>query len=118
MTNAGYRGVPILGGSQPRQVNRWLAMFVAVLAVTGLGATGQMVFDVLGWRDLNAPRLARATADDPSETEARQIDALVVMLRDARESVDAMKRARERGGKVAEHAAGALAKLRKAIEEK
>lgn len=107
-----------MGGRQPRPVNRWLAMFVAVLAVTGLGATGQMVFDVLGWRDLNAPLLARAAADDPRESEARQISAMVVMLRDATESVEAMKRARARGGKVAAHADGALRKLQQAIESK
>lgn len=118
MKTDGYQGVEVYGRSARRQIGRLPAMIVAVLAVTGLGATGQAVFDVFGWRNLNAPGLARSVADDPREPEARQIDALVAMLRDARESVEAMKRARGRGGKVAEHADGALAKLRKAIDEK
>lgn len=117
MTRDGYEGVVIYGGRARRQIGLLPAMIVAVLSVTGLGAATKLVFDALGWREINAPLLARTAADDPTESEARQISALVVMLRDATESVEAMKRARARGGKVAEHADGALLRLKQAIEK-
>jgi hypothetical protein len=99
-------------GRHPRQRSlRKLALrcVFAVGCAASLGATSRIVFDVLQWR--TSVTLARDLCGNQQATEQNVGDAVTTLLRDATESIEALRRARDRGGVSRSRAEAALRAL-------
>jgi len=100
--------------------SRWrraaLTLCVAFFSAVGIAATSRVVFDVVNWHD--SAGAARAVSGDASATQQHRIDAIVVMLRDATESIQCLHRDSKDREPIAAHARSALASLGRAIERK
>lgn len=86
---------------------------IALFAFIGLAATTHAVVDLMRWRD--AGHLARTVAADAKASDQERVDAIVVMLRDAHESVALLRQISGERGAVGQDARNAVDALRRAV---